>query len=214
MTEEQLKTNIARNIATLRKKKGLTQTELAEKLSYSDKSVSKWERAEGIPDALVLTNMAELFGVTLNELVADELPAEKIPTEQHPHRRKVKIIVPIIAAILPLLLGTIAYTVLSILFPLNTRLWLIFVYAAAVSAIILIVFGHIWWNKVFGGVFVSSLIWITATCVFLTLRVHKIWLVFTVAAVLQILTILWYIVLPGKNPKNIILKKKKGKDSK
>ena len=143
MTEEQLKTNIARNIATLRKKKGLTQTELAEKLSYSDKSVSKWERAEGIPDALVLTNMAELFGVTLNELVADELPAENIPTEQHPHRRKVKIIVPIIAAILPLLLGTIAYTVLSILFPLNTRLWLIFVYAAAVSAIILIVFGHI-----------------------------------------------------------------------
>ena len=43
---------IADNIAYYRKKMALTQLELAEKLNYSDKSISKWERAEGVPDIL------------------------------------------------------------------------------------------------------------------------------------------------------------------
>ena len=60
---------MANNIAQLRKSKGLTQLELAERLNYSDKAVSKWERGEGLPDVLVLSKMAEIFDVTLAELV-------------------------------------------------------------------------------------------------------------------------------------------------
>ena len=52
--QEQLKQTVANNIAQLRKSKGLTQLELAERLNYSDKAVSKWERGEGLPDVLVL----------------------------------------------------------------------------------------------------------------------------------------------------------------
>ncbi|MBQ7100690.1 MAG: helix-turn-helix transcriptional regulator, partial [Clostridia bacterium] len=57
---------MAKNISELRKASGLTQAQLAEKLSYSDKSVSKWERGDGVPDVVVMQKMAELFGVTLN----------------------------------------------------------------------------------------------------------------------------------------------------
>ena len=67
--QEQLKQTVANNIAQLRKSKGLTQLELAERLNYSDKAVSKWERGEGLPDVLVLSKMAEIFDVTLAELV-------------------------------------------------------------------------------------------------------------------------------------------------
>ena len=61
MNEDVLKKNVPEKITFYRKAAGLTQLELAEKLNYSDKSVSKWERGDGLPDITVLTNMAELF---------------------------------------------------------------------------------------------------------------------------------------------------------
>ena len=50
----------------------MTQAELGQRLNYSDKSISKWERGEAIPDAFVLTQMAELFGVTVDYLLCRE----------------------------------------------------------------------------------------------------------------------------------------------
>ena len=68
MTEAELRPIVARNIAACRKQAGMTQAELAEKLNYSDKTISKWERAEGLPDLVVSQNIAELFGVPLDAL--------------------------------------------------------------------------------------------------------------------------------------------------
>ena len=65
----ELKLVTASNIINERTKAGMTQAELGAKLNYSDKSVSKWERGEAIPDAFVLTQMAELFGVTVDYLL-------------------------------------------------------------------------------------------------------------------------------------------------
>ena len=67
-----LKNIIAKNISDLRRENGYTQFELAEKLNYSDKSVSKWERAEAVPDVAVLKEIADLFGVTLDYMVEEE----------------------------------------------------------------------------------------------------------------------------------------------
>ena len=66
---EDLKHIIAKNICDLRTAKGMTQLELAEKLNYSDKAVSKWERGESVPDITVLKEIADLFDVTLDYLV-------------------------------------------------------------------------------------------------------------------------------------------------
>ena len=49
----------------------MTQAELGAMLNYSDKSVSKWERGEAIPDAWVLTRLAEIFGVTVDFLLSE-----------------------------------------------------------------------------------------------------------------------------------------------
>ena len=56
-------------IAALRKANGLTQRELAEKLGVSDKTVSRWERDEGLPDLALIPVLAEIFGVTCDELL-------------------------------------------------------------------------------------------------------------------------------------------------
>ena len=60
---------IAKKLTKLRKENNLTHLQLAEKLNYSDKAISKWERAESIPDVLVLKSIADLFGVTVDYLL-------------------------------------------------------------------------------------------------------------------------------------------------
>jgi transcriptional regulator with XRE-family HTH domain len=68
---QNLKPIIAKNISNLRQKKNMTQSDLADKLNYSDKAVSKWERSESIPDITVLKQIADLFEVTLDYLVSE-----------------------------------------------------------------------------------------------------------------------------------------------
>lgn len=63
----------ANRLVNLRKKKGYTQAELAEKLNVSNKTVSRWETAEGYPDISLLKPLSELLGVTCDELLSDEL---------------------------------------------------------------------------------------------------------------------------------------------
>ena len=73
-----LKRIIANNITNLRKSKNLTQLEFAKELNYSDKAISKWERAESIPDVVVLKQIADFFGVTIDYLLNEHLADEKL----------------------------------------------------------------------------------------------------------------------------------------
>ena len=66
---DELKLIFASNLIRLRTATGMTQAELGEQLNYSDKSISKWERGEAIPDAAVLKHMSEIFGVTVDYLL-------------------------------------------------------------------------------------------------------------------------------------------------
>ena len=84
MDAEKLKIQIGSNIAFYRKQSGLTQAGLAEKLNYSDKAVSKWERGESIPDVLTLMQLSEQFEISIDALLEDPnaLPAETTPFQQ------------------------------------------------------------------------------------------------------------------------------------
>ncbi len=77
----ELKLITASNIINLRTGRGMTQAELGAKLNYSDKTISKWERGEAIPDAYVLTQLAELFGVTVDDLLSSHSKWEAPPDE-------------------------------------------------------------------------------------------------------------------------------------
>lgn len=70
---------IGKFITALRKANGMTQKDLAEKLNVSDKTVSRWERDEGAPDLSMIPVIAEIFGVTCDELLRGE---RKSPTER------------------------------------------------------------------------------------------------------------------------------------
>ena len=80
MQLSELKLIFASNLIRLRNQRGLKQAELGALLNYSDKSVSKWERGEAIPDAWVLTRLAEIFDVTVDYLLSSH--DKWVPPEQ------------------------------------------------------------------------------------------------------------------------------------
>ena len=76
---ENLKITVAKNIASLRTRAKLTQHELGEKINYSDKAVSRWERGDAVPDAYVLLQLAEIFSVSVDYLLSDHPENEALP---------------------------------------------------------------------------------------------------------------------------------------
>ena len=81
---DELKLIFASNLIRLRTAAGMTQAELGEQLNYSDKSISKWERGEAIPDAAVLKRMSEIFGVTVIKVTTTTVRGKKKRTGAMP----------------------------------------------------------------------------------------------------------------------------------
>lgn len=69
---------VADNLIYYRKLNNLTQLELSEKLNYSDKSISKWERKEGLPDLYTLYLIADLYGITIDQLLEERKEPPKV----------------------------------------------------------------------------------------------------------------------------------------
>ncbi len=102
-------------IAALRKEKGMTQLELAEKMGVTDKAVSKWERDLSYPDISTFPKLAEIFNVTTNELMQVEAGKGK-----NAANKKISQIVDLILKGIPLAMG-IAVVVLSFISELKTN---------------------------------------------------------------------------------------------
>lgn len=184
ITEENLKRHFAKNLSSYRRQSGMTQLELAEKLNYSDKSISKWERGDGIPDLLVAATIAEMLGVTLNDLISEREPKRIL------HRRN-KLIITGLSIGLVWLVAAILFFIFELALE-NFASLMVFAYAVPISAIVMIIFSCIWWKKLYRFLSVSALIWSLAGCVLLTFPLPKMNLIFMIAAVLQILTALWF----------------------
>jgi len=75
----------AKKVAELRKEKGLTQAELAEKLSLSPQAISKWENGESLPDITTLPLLADILGVTIDELLGRAKPVKPVEVVEPPH---------------------------------------------------------------------------------------------------------------------------------
>lgn len=203
MTDEEIKKTIGKNIAFYRQKAGMKQTELARKLNYSDKSISKWECGDGVPDVLVLKKIGDIFGITLNDFLGEK------PKNYTPERQKKHIIIPFISVFLCWFVMSIIFILLQIIsdyihVPVLVP-WLVFIWAIPLSAIILLVFSKIWWTRLTNALLVSLLDWSLIIAVHLTFTyaypIAKISLIYIAGAFFQIMTILWFI-MKGKRKSN------------
>ena len=188
---------IAKNLAYYRKSAGLTQAELAEKINYSDKSVSKWEQGNGVPDIYILMRLAKLYRVSLNDLVGEETPEDVV------HAKKttgLKVLIMLLSSGLVWLIATFAFVILQLIKPLAGPWWLVFLYAVVINAILMLVYSSHWKYRFLGFICVSTLIWLSITCVYLTIifipsnagvDLGGLWCVFLLGIPLQVLEVLW-----------------------
>ena len=204
MDDEKLKYQIGTNIAGYRKQAGLTQAGLAEKLNYSDKAVSKWERGDSVPDVLTMMALAEQFGVTVNDLLADPeaLPGnpgklEKAMTqvsEKALKRKADKNIILGLSSLLVWFVALLLYVLLSS-FDIGERWnWVFFFYAIPANCIVLLSLRSAWhdfrWNKMLiSGIAWGSLLSIYVTATFWN---YHLWKIFLLGILGQIAIFLWF----------------------
>ena len=191
---DELKSIIAKNIADLRKANNLTQAELAEKLNYSDKAVSKWERGESIPDVSVLKSIADLFSVKVDYLLTDDHSDERDVIKKVSRReRRNRRMITGISIVLVWLVATLVFSNVGLFFKDIEGMWLAFVYAVPVSSVVWLIFNTIWFNKRFNFIIISFLLWSTLAAIFLTAAYFAIypWLLFFVGIPAQVIIALW-----------------------
>ena len=191
---QDLKFIIAKNIQKLRQEKGMTQLELAERLNYSDKSVSKWERGESLPDIVVLKSIADLFEVTLDYLVEEEHSGNPVTKEMldKNYRRNCYIITGISIFIVALM-ATLIYVILAMIFPQTRYPWLCYVYAVPAAIIVWLVFNSIWFNPRRNFLIVSLLVWSLLLALYLTFSMlgFYIWPIILVGIPAQVIIWMW-----------------------
>ncbi len=207
MQLEDLKLVAASNLINLRTAAGLTQAELGAKLNYSDKSISKWERGEAIPDAYVLTQMAGLFGVSVDYLLSSHDAWEPTVTPEDP-KQDVVYSTSAIIAIVVLGVWTLALTAFVALWlAADLVRWTIFAAALPVSIlawmVLLCVFKRTHYLKYIVALFVLS----AFVAVYLLFLNWNPWQIFMIAVLAEALVFLSFRV--QKKPKKCSHKGKK-----
>lgn len=194
---DELKQIIANNLVTYRKQAGLTQQELATRLNYSDKAVSKWERAEGVPDVLVLKQIADMYGITVNDFLVEHTDKpKKIRFKDFWAKRW---LITLLSAGLVFLIATIVMVIWLLIDPTPTVSVAKYVYVTAVpvALIVVLVFSCIWGKLWQRCVVASALIWTLCLLIHLVLDIvtlENAWMIYLVGAALQVLVILWHVL--------------------
>ena len=188
MEIEELKKNVAKNIFYLRSANNMTQSELGEKINYSDKAVSKWERGEGLPDVYVLSRLGEMFGVSVDYLLQEHTEQER-RVDTKPIKNTKRLIVQTI------IFGIIAVAVLlcvTLFLTRDTIYWQIFVYCLPVIFIVLLVFSFLWGKGSGAFLYTSLLIWSVILMVYTILLDQNYWQLFLIGIPAQIIVALCY----------------------
>ena len=193
-----IKTAFAENLQIRRKEAHITQSELAEKLNYSDKAISKWERAEAIPDAMTVQEIADTFGVTVDWLLESEHKTVRTAARRE---QKNRLIISLLATVLVWLIATVIFVCLEPSGVAGGRGWMVFVYAVPLSCIVLLVFNSIWGKVKYNFYLITGLVWSALASLYLsffTFALSNVWLVFIIGIPGQIIIILWSRLKLGK----------------
>ena len=185
--EATLRKTVAKNIAQYRKAHHDTQLDLATKLNYSDKAVSKWEQGESLPGIEVLYKLAKLYGVSMDYIVGEK--------EVKPARaafggltQKRKRIITLLSVLGVWLFATVFYIFFNIF--AHANLWTLFCWAVPASFVVSIVFDAVWHKRRFLFLIISAFIWSLLLCFCLQFVNYNIWLILGIGIPLQLAVLL------------------------
>lgn len=203
MNDEKLKYQLGANIVRYRKHHGMTQAGLAEKLNYSDKAVSKWERGESMPDVITLVQIAEQFDITVNDLLADpnELPENNNPVQRVMEkavartlkRKADKRIILALSSVLVWFVALFAFVIMATAGVYEG--WLAFTYAGPINCIVMLSLLSAWKDFRANQLLISGIMWGSLLAIYLSVLIilsANIWMAFLLGIPGQIAIFLWF----------------------
>lgn len=193
LDEHTLRKTVGKNIALYRKSHKDTQAALGQKLNYTDKAVSKWERGESLPDVYVLSRIAALYGVSVGVLIGESRP--ELQDSPHLH-----LYVWLLSMALAFFIGTVlivAFEIANVAF----NSWLFLLYAAALSALLSVIFTTLWWGLWRQLAAWSSFIWLIGLTVLLTVPGVAAAKGLMICVAVQLIVLVWIFYRYSRIPK-------------
>ena len=185
---DDLRNIIGKNLSDLRKRKGLTQLELAEKFNYTDRAVSKWENGDTLPDVEVLFNLCEFYGVTIDYLTHEDNYRYIKNDSKAAIANRISII-----CLVSLIIWTLATVIMVISIIRNTpTLWQAYVWAVPANALLLIFFNRAYFRKrIVYFLCWSIIIWSALAATFLSINDMNLWPIFILGIPAQAAIAIW-----------------------
>lgn len=180
---------IAENLIALRKKNNLTQNDLAEKLKYSDNTVSRWEHAEITPSIETLEKISEIYNVPLESLLKENVSAVINKEEKR------QIVARICTALLFVMAAWFVVTTMFVYLKTtsNINLWTLYIWALPISCLILLPFNN---KRVYRFVVLTVFIWTLLLSFFLEFYTYQIWLIFFCGIPVELALVIWAFIKP------------------
>jgi len=184
---ENLSFIIGKNLQILRKKNKLTQAELGEKLNYSDKAVSKWEKGESLPPVEVFYKLSRLYEVSLDSIVGEERIKPQIIETADMKKRYLHITLLSVLAVW--LVALVLFVFLHIF--ADEYYWMCFAWAVPTSAIVGLVFDVIWNKCKIMFWLITIIVWSVLLCLAVQMLHFNIWEILLIGIPLQIAVFIW-----------------------
>lgn len=182
---EKVTTIIGENIAALRKAKNMTQQQLAERINYSNKAVSRWENGECLPNVETLTDICEIFGVEFEYLIKRHEEV-KLGASVKANR----IALTLLAIVTVFTIATVVFVYVKLLHAVN--IWQIFVWGVPASAVTIFYFVNRWKVGKTAQIVSSSVsLWSILASLYLTFINQNVWSIFLVGIPVQIMIVLF-----------------------
>ena len=202
---EDIKYILARNLTAYRKANNLTQLELAEKLNYSDKAVSKWERAESVPDIGVLKQIATLYNITIDDLVKDK-DVTKLKVKSIQRNKKMgHVFISLLSVGAIFFVAVCAFVILNFVTPTGDegifKAWHCFIIAIPLSCIVMVVLSSLWFSLIYQFLFISLLPWslaVLADIMLLSADYTNSYLFYIICIPVQLIIIFWFFLRYSK----------------
>ena len=181
------------NLIALRKARGLTQIELGEHVSYSDKTISKWENGDTCPGIEAIHRLAAFYEVSVDELLREDFRAASAPLHTPgAHQKKIyrRSIIASLALVGVWALATLLFIVTQQL-AAWPQAWLLFIDAVPLCCILLLIFNSLWGRRRLNYLILSALLWTALTAIFLHLLPYGLWMLYLLGIPCQLAILLW-----------------------
>ena len=200
---ENIREVVAKNLATLRKENQLTQVELAQKINFSDKAISRWEKGEVLPDIETLQKLSAVFNVSMASILEPQEEGHKTKFVK-PAKKEILSQIFLICEIWVIISVVYAYINIS----RGINFWQIFLWGLPATALFLLFQNRKTTNNLLNFIYGTLFVWSFITCLYVYMRQLHPWYFYILGVPIQGMLVVRYLFNYKKDTKMSLRSKK------